>query len=70
MNEWLNELLFLSHTADVSSMPASCDRFAVSLWPLHRAGGEAAKKRGFIPGTEPAGPLHQFQARTVQLPKA
>ena len=55
--------------ADVSSMPASRDGFAVSLWPLHRAGGEAAEKRGVVPGTEPAGAVHQFQTHTVWLPK-
>lgn len=47
-------------TADVSPMPASCDGFAVSLWPLHRAGGAAFEKCGLVPGTEPAGALHQF----------
>lgn len=50
-------------------MPASGDGFAVSSWPLHRAGGEAAGKRGVFSGTEPAGPLHQLQTYTVQLPK-
>ena len=50
-------------------MPASRDGFAVSLWPLHWAGGEAFEKRGVVPGTEPAGAVHQFQTHTVWLPK-
>lgn len=54
---------------DVSSVPASGDGFAVSPGPLHRAGGEAADKRGVVSGSEPAGPLHQLQTHTVQLPE-
>ncbi len=61
--------LIFALVADVSSVPASCDGFAVSLWPLHRAGGEAVEERGLVPGAEPAGAVHQFQAHAVQLPK-
>lgn len=60
----LLKLLFIS---DVSSVPASCDSTAVSLWPLHRAGGEIVEERGLIPGAKPAGSVHQFQTHSVQL---
>lgn len=54
---------------DVPSVPASGDGFAVSSGALHRAGGQAADERGVVSGSEPAGPLHQLQTHTVQLPK-
>lgn len=60
---------FFVFPADVPSMPASCDRFAVSLWPLHRTGGKTIEKRGVISGAESAGAVDQFQTHTVQLPK-
>lgn len=54
---------------DVSSVPASRDRAAVSLRPLHRAGGEVAEKRGLVLGAEFAGSVPHFQTHSVQLPE-
>lgn len=53
--------------SDVSSVPASCDSAAVSLRPLHRAGGEAVEERGLVAGAEPAGSVHHLQTHSVQL---
>lgn len=56
--------LFIS---DVSPVPASCDSPAVSLWPLHRAGGAVVEERGLVAGAKPAGSVHRFQTHPVQL---
>lgn len=59
----------LAPPADVPPVPAGGDQSAEPLRPLHRAGGEAAEKRGVVTGAEPAGALHQLQTRPVQLPE-
>ena len=61
--------VFCFMCVDVPPMPACCNKFADSLWPLHRAGGETTEECGVLIGTEPAGFVHQLQTHTVQLPE-
>ena len=54
---------------DVPPVPEGREGDAVSLRPLHGAGGEAAEERGVLPGPEPTGAVHRLQTHAVQLPE-